>query len=186
MAQLMLVNPRKRRKTAKKARRKTGIVSRASGLARRVSSKVRRYRRNPIGGSVSSPTTQLKNAAIGAAGALAVDVVMSKLPLPANLSTGMGRTAAQGLVSIGLGMAVAKFGKNKRLGVQLAEGGLTIALHGVMKGALAKQMPALAGYDDGLLGNDGLLGYDDGLLGYDDMLSEFNNSGYVGVAPTSY
>jgi hypothetical protein len=98
----------------------------------------------------------------------------------------MGRTAAQGLVSIGLGMAVAKFGKNKRLGVQLAEGGLTIALHGVMKGALAKQMPALAGYDDGLLGNDGVLGYDDGLLGYDDMLSEFNNSGYVGVAPTSY
>ena len=185
MAQLMLVNPRTRKKV-KKNKRRSGMVARVSALASRTRSKVRRYRRNPIGGATSNATTQLKNAAIGAAGALAVDVVMSKLPLPANLSSGMGRTAAQGLVSIGLGMAVAKFGKNKRLGVQLAEGGLTIALHGVMKGALSKSMPSLAGYDDQLLGNDGLLGYDDGLLGYDDMLSAFPESGYIGVAPTSF
>lgn len=185
MAQLMLVNPRKRRKS-KKSARKTGIVRRAKSLVHRSVKRARKYRRNPIGGGSSTGVTgQLKAAAIGAAGALAVDVVMSKLPLPANLQTGMGRTAAQGLVSIGLGMAVAKFGKNKKLGVQIAEGGLTIALHGVMKGALSKSIPSLAG-NEGLLGYDDLSGYDDGLLGYDDMLSEFSDAGYVGVAPTSY
>lgn len=182
MANLMLVNPAKRRKT-KKAKRRVSVARKS--ITRSATKLVRRkYRRNPITGG-SGLQTQITNAAIGAAGALAVDIAMTKLPIPAAMQTGIMRSAAQGLVSLGLGMLVAKVAKNRRLGTQLAEGGLTIALHGVMKGAAAKTMPNLA-LGDGLLGDgllgDGLLG--DDLLGYDNSMGYTDSMGYLNPAQT--
>lgn len=172
MAGLMLVNPRKRRSSIKRRKTTSHKRRKSTGLThhvKRAGAKLRRYRRNPIGGSSSSLTNQVKTAAIGAVGALAVDIAMTKLPLPLNMQTGIMKNAAQGLVSIGIGMLVSKFGKNKSLGQNLAQGGLTIAIHDGMKGMLAGKVPGLAGIQDlsgDLLGMGDLLG-DGGYEDYD-------------------
>lgn len=161
MSQLMLVNPRRRRRTT--AKRKTPAKSRArralSSVSRRVSTVRRRYRRNPI--KMTGIMGQFEGGAIGAAGALGVDFLMTKLPLPASLTAGSMAPVAKGLVGIGLGMAVSKFGKKRKLGEQLAGGAVTVALYEFGKTTIGPHI--------GLSGNDGLLGYDDGLLGYDDF-----------------
>lgn len=159
----MLVNPKKRRK----AKRKTASKGVAVRRRRRASPVAKRkYRRNPS--PRNTIMNQVQNAAVGAAGAVAVDVAIAKLPIPANMKVGAMATATQGLVSIGIGMLTSNVMKNKKLGVQIAEGGLTVALHGLMKGAVAKAIP-MAGIDNGLLGyDDGLLAYDE-MAGYDDL-----------------
>lgn len=133
MAQLLLANPRRRRK------------SRSRSVARRSR---RRYRRNPIRSAGIMGT--VKKGAIGAAGALAVDFAMQKLPIPAQFQSGALAPAVKGAVGIGLGMLVAKFGKNRALGQQLADGAVVVALYGVGKNMVG---PSL-----GLSGD--LLGYD--------------------------
>lgn len=169
MAQLMLVNPRKRRTTTRRRKPSTSVVSR-----RRTSTVTTRRRRNPIRAKGVMETVQ--KSAVGAAGAIAVDVAMSKLPIPAALTANpMLAAATKGAVGIGLGMLVSKFGKKKRLGEQLAEGAVTISLYGVGKSMIGPSL-GLSGMDEGLLGMDeGLLGFDD----FDDDL------GYVGVEPVS-
>lgn len=164
MAELMLVNPSSRKRRTTKHRKPTRTVSRRTTKSptrrrRAVAMAPRRRRRsNPVGGKV---VDQVMNSAIGAGGALAVDVAMAKLPLPANLTTTPTmRAATQGVVSIGLGMLVSNFGKKRKLGQQLAEGGLTVALHSMGKGLIGPSV-GLSGMDDSLLGYDGsLLGYE--------------------------
>lgn len=175
MAQLLLANPRKRRArraTAKKAaparrRRRSVLATTTTKVTRR------RYKRNPSPRGIMG---QVQGAAVGAAGALAVDVAMAKLPIPANLRTGVMGSAMQGVVSIGLGMIVGKFA-NKKLGTQIADGGLTVALHGAMKSAVGPSV-GLAGYDD-----NGLLGWgDSGLLGYQSLTDDL---GFLNPAPVT-
>lgn len=179
MAELMLVNPRKRRKSGAKKRR---TVSRRKSLVSASAGKIRslrkRFRRNPIGGGANSAIEQFKTGAIGAAGALAVDVVMQKLPLPDNLKTGQLAPVVKGLVGIGVGMLVAKFGKNRDLGKKLAQGAVTVSLYGAGKELLRVPL--------GLSGDDGLLGYDDGLLDgdFDDSLGAYDLGAYDSAAPT--
>lgn len=157
MAQLMLVNPRKRR-TTRKRRAPRRAPSRR--LATTVTRKT--YRRNPI--KRKGIMTTFTNGATGAAGALAVDLAMSKLPIPANLNTGALAPVTRGLVGIGLGMLVAKFGKNKKLGEQLADGAVTVALYNTGKTMFGAQL----GLADGeLLGADSLLYYGDESDGMD-------------------
>lgn len=108
----------------------------------------------------------VQKGAIGAAGALAVDVAMQRLPIPDNLKSGAMAPAVKGLVGIGLGMAVAKLGKNKQLGEQLADGAITVALYNAGREMIGPQI-GLSAYDDGLLGTD-----------FDDDL------GYYSAAPT--
>lgn len=171
MAELMLLNPssRGRRKAPvrrKRARTRTAVRA----LPRR---RVGRRRRNPI--RLSGITDQFISGAIGAGGALAVDVVMSKVPLPAAFTASPVMTAlTKGGIGIAIGMAVSKMGRNRALGTKLANGAITIGLYNAGKATVG---PAL-----GLAGSDeGLLGYDTGLLGY----SDFNDLGYQGVAPMS-
>lgn len=181
MAQMLLVNPRKRRAKRKIAKRKT-----STGLARvksRVSTGLRsirrKYRRNPI--QKTDIFGQFKDGAIGAAGALAVDIAMAKLPIPDNLKSGQMAPVVKGLVGIGIGMAVAKFGKNKSLGKQLAGGAVTVSLYNAGRQMLAAPL-GLAGYDD-----QGMLGFQDsGLLGgsSNDWDSDDFSMGYVSPAPT--
>lgn len=177
MASLMLVNPRKRRKS--RARKSVAAKVRTVYRSAKKAVARKKYRRNPIGGGRVDLINQVKNAAIGAGGALAVDILMAKLPLPATLQTGTMRTATQGLVSVALGMAVAKVAKNKSLGVALAEGGLTVALHGVMKGMANNAGMALAG-DNSLLGYEDLSG---DLLGYENYGD--SGVGWYNPAPVS-
>jgi hypothetical protein len=161
MAELLLVNPRKRKARKTGAKRRKSVASRAMAtVSRKVSSLRKRYRRNPIGGGASGAMEQFKAGAIGAAGALAVDIAMTKLPIPANLKTGAAAPIVKGLVGIGIGMAVAKFGKNKALGKAMAQGAVTVSLYAAGREMLKKPL-GLGAYDD--------LGADFDELGYYEM-----------------
>lgn len=175
MAELMLVNPRKRRSRRKSPARRTTSVTR---------SVTRRYRRNPVGRDIGKT---FKKGAVGGMGALAVDVVMQKLPMiPANLRTGIPGALTKGMVGVGVGMLVGNVMKNKRLGEELADGAVTVALYNAGKSAIGPQL-GLSGYDDllGYTGDDGLLGmgyYDDGLELSDGMMDD--DLGYYAAAET--
>lgn len=158
MAQLMLVNPRKRR------RKTTKRKSPSRRLATVKTTSVRRYRRNPSARPAKIMDTVQKGA-VGAAGALAVDIAMQKLPIPANLQTGPISAVVKGGVGIGIGMLVAKFGKNKKLGAQLADGAVTVSLYNAGKAMVG---PSLGLSDGELLGDDSLLYYDDNMSYFDD------------------
>lgn len=173
MASLMLVNPRPRRK-ARKARKKSPFKRHRASLST-VKTTTRRYRRNPSGrGKMMQTVTQ---GAIGAAGALAVDVAMQKMPfIPDNLKTGTLAPVTRGMVGIGLGMLVAKVGKNARLGKQLADGAVTVSLYSAGKNLIGPQL----GLADGeLLGDDSLLYY-----GEDSMSSMESDLGWTNAAET--
>lgn len=187
MAQLMLVNPRKRRKSRKSPAKKSVARRAVARVSSAVKSIRKRYRRNPInmGGTANKAITQFKEGAIGAAGALAVDVAMQKLPIPANLKTGTAAPIVKGLVGIGIGMAVAKFGKNKQLGQAMAQGAVTVSLYTAGREMLKKPLGLAGTYDD--LGNDfDDLGYyemgellgpdeDNGISGDDDFMGAYDN-----------
>lgn len=132
MAGLLLANPRarKKRRAAPKRRRRLASVS-----TTRVS-KRRTYKRNPSlrGGSLIK---SVKDAAIGASGALAVDFAMQRMPfIPANFTQGPMGAATKGAVAVALGMIVGKVLKKPALGAQLASGGLTVAAYEGIKGAV--------------------------------------------------
>lgn len=151
----LLVNPRKRRTTKRKTARKTP-TRRRSSLATVTTRKVARYRRNPsVRGNIM---TTVKDGAIGAAGAVASEFLLSKLPLPAQFQSGPMQTVASALASVAVGMAVAKFGKKAALGKAMAQGGVTVALHQTMRGMVA-----------------GPLGISSGVGFYED----FDNMGYM-------
>jgi hypothetical protein len=156
MSELMLINARARRgakKTRKTPRKKTTRRALPALTARR--RRLRRpYRRNPI--KMGNLAQTFTSGAVGAAGALGVDFLATKLPL-GTLATGQFKPVVKGMLGIGLGMAVAKLGRNRRMGEQLANGAVTVSLY-----EAGKQM---FGASLGLAGDEGLLGA--GLLGYD-------------------
>lgn len=160
MAQAIFVNPKKRGSKGRKA--KTTSRRRKS------------YRRNPLP-KFGGVANQFKDGAIGAAGALGVDIAMAKLPIPANLKTGTFAPVVKGLVGVGLGMAVEKVMKNKRMGQQIALGAITVSLYNTGKTMLAPTL-GLQGFED-----QGMLGFEDnGLLGWD----MDNELGYTSAAPS--
>ncbi len=174
MASLLMVNPRKRRTK----RRTSKAVSKRRAPSHRLAAVTTRktYRRNPIrkAGMVDTFT----KGAVGAAGALAVDVAMSKLPIPANLQTEMLAPITRGVVGIGLGMLVAKVGKNKKLGTQLADGAVTVALYSAGKSMIGPKL-GLAGADDLMYygGDDYAMNYydDDDGMGWNSPANTYND-----------
>ena len=105
MAQLMLINPKRRTRRAKSAspkRRRRTVARMAAPRRRRHVARVahnpirrrrhhtmsrRRVRRNLIEGGMGGTTM---SAVVGAAGAVVVDVVTGYIPLPASMMTGYG------------------------------------------------------------------------------------------------
>ena len=134
----LLVNPRKRRKSSTAKRRKTSISKRVRSLVPSIVKRtsISKYRRNPAPRSGAIMAT-VKEGAIGAAGAIAAEIVLSKLPLPANFKTGTMQPVASALAAVGVGMVVAKYGKKPALGKAMAQGGVTVALHQTMRGFVA-------------------------------------------------
>lgn len=167
MAELLLVNPRKRRakKSARKSRsRRRNPIAAArrparnvSGLARRRVSRrrrnpvalaglarrgrrVMRRRRNPIGlggGSfVSALIKSAKEAAIGGAGAIAVDAAMGQINrfLPASMQRTPGRVgvgdAVKLAITVALGRLLSK--PTRGLSTKMAQGALTVQAHGIL------------------------------------------------------
>lgn len=188
MAHLMLVNPKKR-KSVKRRKNPITIKRRSlSAVKHHAPKRHKRYKRNPI--SSHGVMGQIKNASIGAAGALAVDIAMTKLPIPAQFRNGAMLHVAQGLVSLGLGMAVSKFGKNKALGMQLADGGLTVAIYNGLRATVGSHVGLaddLLGYS--MAGGGDLLGVDNYMGDYDEQndMSDYSSDeeGWISPAPLS-
>ncbi len=157
MSELLLINPRRRKKARKgKSRRRTARRARralpalfgaAAAPKRRRRRKLRsfkvRARRNPIvpRGLVES---QLKPAAIGAAGALANDVLIGYLvgKLPASLKTGAMLNVTKAATAVGLGM-IAEKAVGRVMARQAAIGALTCVMHDIGREGLKKAMPTV-------------------------------------------
>jgi hypothetical protein len=88
---------------------------------------------------------EITSAAIGAGGALALDIVLGKVQasLPASLQSGWGLTAAKIAGAVGLG-----WGAGKVLGPQkgrlVTYGALTVIAYGVVKKLIVDNAPSFA------------------------------------------
>jgi hypothetical protein len=125
------INPHRRR--ARGRRRSNPVFA-----SRRRSSAHRR--RNPI--SMAGLMPMVIGGATGAAGAIAADLAIGYLPLPAMLQSGILRQVTRLGVVIGLGAAVGKFA-SRQIGEHLAVGGATAVLYDMIKGLLVSQFPTL-------------------------------------------
>lgn len=166
MAELLLINPRKRR--ASKAKRRKTVRTRArrrnpistfaarrparrrnpSAIARRVmhtnpKRRAMRRRRNPIsmgGLNVRSILSSVKDAAIGAGGAVAVDMLYGRIApmLPASLQRVPGQVGAGDAVKAVLTVAIGKLlnKATRGLSAKAAQGALTVQAHGIISGML--------------------------------------------------
>ncbi len=160
--ELLLVNPRKRRAkrttarrtarktTAKRRTRRAPVVManpaprrrrRLSALKTRAKRAIRKYRRNPAPRlSFNAITNMAKDAALGAAGALAVDVAFgyAKGYLPANMQSPVNADgsinplyfAAKGGLAVLAGVLGSKVTKHAG---HMAAGSLTVSAYEVMR-----------------------------------------------------
>jgi hypothetical protein len=174
MAELMLINPRKRRRKSKskavrknprkrrtmtalqrkyfgnrKHKRNPTVAKKSSKRRRRyavTAKKSRRYRRNPSGGRFNMQTfsrNTLMPSAIGAAGALGLDILMGFLPLPPAMKVGPMRTVIKIVGAVGVGMLAGTFVK-RSTAEQIAAGAITVALYDTLKGVVQTAMPTLS------------------------------------------
>lgn len=163
-AEVLLINPRsrkRRRKHVAKRRRHTArrhkVVSRRRRssvvvVGRKVNPRRRRRvhalrrhrarRRNPRLFSMGGITSALIPAAIGGAGAVALDVGLSFVPLPAMLQGKLAKTGVKIAGALALGWVGGKvLGTDKGKAVTL--GALTVVLYGVIKDAIATVAPGV-------------------------------------------
>lgn len=154
MPELMLLNPSKRPSKRRRAspaqlralakarkaravrsnpaprkRRKSPMRALATGVRRR------RVRRNPIGLGGGGMMGQLIGAMQGAAGALAVDAVLTYVPLPSMMTTGVMRNVTKAGLAIGIGLVGKKF--LGRTAAKMAEGAMTVAAYSAAKDMLS-------------------------------------------------
>lgn len=165
MAELLLINPRKRgakRKTAKRRvvrRRNPVTVAKAPkrralrrnpiGLGR--VARTSRRRRNPIGGGLkmSGIVASLKQAALGGAGAFAVDMAMGYVEgyLPANMrnstTTVNSYDALKLAATVALGEVLNK--PTKGLSRKLASGAMTVQAYYILSKLVSTGTFGLAG-----------------------------------------
>lgn len=154
MAQMLLINPRRRKATRKAnpvarrrkmTRRKNPVAALAkrrtmrrrnpiAAVARR---RVMRRRRNPIGMGGGMLMTAIREAFIGGAGSVAVDVVQGYINkvLPANLQAVPGKVgigdAVKAVTTVMLGHFLA--GPTRGLSRKMAMGALTVQAAGIVK-----------------------------------------------------
>lgn len=176
-------NPKKKVARKKAARRKVAKKKRLSGVGIAVpagaklrygytvgSKPVRRYKLNPrkrrharkkhharrrhhnprlLTGFMS----QLQHGAMGAAGALGVNVVLGYLPLPVTLKTGLAGKAVKLVGAAGVGMLAGRFLGSAK-GTAIAQGAITVALYDMFKGLLNQAAPNIQ-----VLSGDDSMGY---------------------------
>lgn len=125
---VMAVNPRKRRR-------------RAASYAVR-SRRVRRRLSNPISLSPRGIVNMLVPAGIGGAGALALDIGMSYVPLPAFLQTPWGKNAARVAGALALGYG-ARFVTSRSNANTVMVGALTVTAYNIIRDLAAQFFPTL-------------------------------------------
>lgn len=161
--QLLLINPRRRKKARKSSRsRRRSHSRRRRHVARRIIKRVarrrrrnpvfrirRRRHRNPMSLNVSGIKHAIMPAAIGAIGAIGLDVAYGYLGqyIPASISGNKYLSAAVKLGgAYGIGVLAGKFmGREKGRAVML--GAMTVVSYGIIKGLLAASgVPGLSGF----------------------------------------
>jgi len=187
MAELMLINPRKRRATKK---RRTVKRRSTTAARRRVSTNMRRRRRNPARRGKMNIMGTVMPAATAASGALALDVVWGYAPIPENLKNGPLRHVVKAAGAIGLGMLAGMVVK-KDTADRFATGALTVTIHSAMREMVAKAAPNVRlgdadefddmGYYGSGVDPDDLGAYIDGMDGDDDFIGANDMDDGVGA-----
>lgn len=155
MAEMLLINPRKRsrkvRKTAAKRRVRRNPVSPiiarkrnpVRALKRRVMS---RRRRNPIGmGGMTGYMTAIREALMGGVGAVAFDIVHGQVKrfLPAALQVTPGKVGAgdavRAIITVFVGHALN--GVTRGFSKKAAMASLTVQAHDLLKGFVPAALP---------------------------------------------
>jgi len=148
--QLMLINPIKHKKksTKKKKAKKHHKKPRAliTKLQKRslymTNPRKRRFKR--LGGM--KPMTFIKGSlmpsAIGAAGALGLDMALAYVPLPDMMKTDAMKPIVRLAGAVAIGM-IAGMVTNRRMGEQVGAGALTVVLYDTLKGFVKTSMPTL-------------------------------------------
>jgi hypothetical protein len=117
-----------------------------------------RRRRNPIKMDMASiMKNTIMPSATAAGGALAVDMALGYIPLPAMLKTGPARHLVKGVAAIGMGLLAANFVK-PRTAELFATGAMTVAVYGAAKEAIGQFAPniQMGEYEDIDLELDGM------------------------------
>ena len=150
--------PRRKSRKSRKARRSNPVntlvarrrMRRAAnpvGAARRGSRRVSRRRRNPVSLGGVTPKgiiAAVRDAAIGAGGAVAVDMLYARINpmLPATLQKTPGALGAgdgvKALLTIVLGKLLSR--ATRGMSVKAAQGALTVQAHGILTGLLPAGM----------------------------------------------
>jgi len=136
------------RRRARKINPNAGTLMASNPKRRRRSSarKTHRRRRNPAGRGFNLNTFMkgtLMPSAIGAGGAIGLDLLLGFLPIPATLKVGPFRPVVRLAGAVGLGM-LSGFIVNKRMSEQITAGAVTVVLYDTLKGFLKPMFPALA------------------------------------------
>lgn len=155
--QILLVNPRRRKRRHSNSRRKHRHA-RANNPRRRHRRHMRhsnprhhrRRHRNPRFG-LRGVTSYLMPAITGAAGAVLLDVGMAYLPIPDNFKTGWLGTGAKAAGAVGLGLLAGKF-LSRRTGALFTAGALTViayqAVRQLAASTIGTSVKGLSGYTD--------------------------------------
>lgn len=163
MAELMLINPKKKRRSTKRrttkrtnpitamnpVKRKRRSKRRSTSFARSVGKIKRRMSRARRGKSKGNFLTTkgfmneiLLPSAVGASGALVLDMVASKLPLPSMLTQGALKPVTRLALAAGMGWAASSI-VNKKVGEQVAAGAVVVILYDTLKMYLKQIAPNL-------------------------------------------
>lgn len=164
MAQMLLINPRKRRATKRKAGAKRRVRARArrkNPITRTATARTVMRRRNPVGamrrrvtrrrnpiggmGGMGSYMNVIRDAVMGGAGAIMIDVVYGQINkfLPATLRTVPGTVGAGDAVkaigTVFLGHALNKMTRGYSRKAAMAS--LTVQAYNLMKGFVPATLP---------------------------------------------
>lgn len=123
----------------------------------------------------------------GAAGALALDVILGYVPLPDSLKTGLPRHGIRAAGAIGLGYVASRLlGRQK--GMVVGMGALTVVMYGFLKDMVKQYspiaLPGLDGWDDGY--NDVQLGYVDAAPQLEAGAGAYMEDGGIDVGAGAY
>lgn len=173
MAEMLLINPRRRKARRASPKRRTAarrknpvaalarrrrrnpiaavgarrVVSRRRNPIRGLARVMRRRRRNPIGGAMLSKSglkAMFMNAALGAAGSVAVDAAMGQINgyLPATLQRVPGSVGVGDAVKAAITVILGHVGRKvtKGASVKMAQGALTVQMADIAKQFLPATM----------------------------------------------
>lgn len=154
MAEMLLINPRKRsrkaRKTAAKRRVRRNpvspIVARKRNPVGALKRRVMRRRRNPIGmGGLTGYMTSIREALMGGVGAVAFDIVHGQVKrfLPVALQVTPGKIGAgdavRAIITVAVGQALN--GVTRGFSKKAAMASLTVQAHDLLKGFVPAALP---------------------------------------------